>query len=90
MKILVTGSAGFVGKNLVEALKIFAITKTVPVRRSRLTKYLNMMSIRIRLCSLILQGVRFCFQSRGSKQAKGRRRVYEGKFRLRLGAFGNS
>lgn len=61
MKILVTGSAGFVGKNLVEALKIFAITKTVPVRRSRLTKYLNMMSIRIRLCFPIFAGSAILF-----------------------------
>lgn len=61
MKILVTGSAGFVGKNLVEALKIFAITKTVPVRRSLLTKYLNMMSIRIRLCSPIFAGSAILF-----------------------------
>lgn len=61
MKILVTGSAGFVGKNLVEALKIFAITKTVPVRRSRLTKYLNMMSIRIRLGSPIFAGSAILF-----------------------------
>lgn len=61
MKILVTGSAGFVGKNLVEALKIFAITKTVPVRRSRLTKYLNMTLIRIRLCSQIFAGSAILF-----------------------------
>ncbi len=61
MKILVTGSAGFVGKNLVEALKNLRDNKDPTVCRSRLTKYLNMMSIRIRLCSLIFAGSAILF-----------------------------
>ena len=90
MKILVTGSAGFVGKNLVEALKNLRDNKD----RTRPSLSIDeifeydidtdkaLLSDFCRECDL--------FQSRGSKQAEGRRRVYEGKFRLRLGAFENS
>ena len=90
MKILVTGSAGFVGKNLVEALKNLRDNKD----RTRPSLSIDEIfeydvDTDKALLSDFCRECDFVFNLAGV-QAEGRRRVYEREFRLRFGAFENS